>query len=507
MEHEKIRLLLVEDDRVDQMAFERAMRDEKDRLRYRIAGTLEEAFVLLSTDEFDIVVTDFNLGEATAFDLLEKIKDLPVIVTTGQGNEEIAVRAMRGGAYDYLIKDPARNYLKVLIPSVDKAVSFARATRERDELFGMLAEKKEELDTVLSSVAEGILSLDSELNVTLVNPAFLKIIERNADEIVGKSMYAICSRADADKGGKEEEISLLKQTLQTGAVTSGRAEIITGEGHAVTIQFINSPLRDHRGRVIGVVKTVRDISREAEIDRMKNDFISTVSHELRTPLTSIKGYIDIILDGDTGPINETQKEFLGIVVRNANRLGELINDLLDVEKIESGKIEMTMTRVRLQPLLKMAAETMRAMAEQRSLELVLESESDMFIFADEDRIMQALMNLLSNSIKFTASGRVTLGMKKNGEYAEIYVCDTGIGISQTDQEKLFTKFFRADDDYVRQAGGTGLGLSIVKAIVEKHGGEISVESEIGKGTCFRFLIPLISEPDSNFDRQNPTQPN
>jgi len=222
---------------------------------------------------------------------------------------------------------------------------------------------------------------------------------------------------------------------------------------------------------------------------MKTEFISTVSHELRTPLTSIKGYIDLILDGDTGEINELQKEFLGIVYQNSERLNNLINDLLDVEKIESGKIEMQFDNFSLTDIVTNAVKTMEPSADKKGLKIISGIKDGIELLGDSDRIMQVLINLISNAIKFTKEGSIKVELKSINGKPEIVVRDTGIGISKSDQKRLFTKFFRADDEYTRSVGGTGLGLSITKTIIEKHGGEIKVKSEVNKGTEFRVILP------------------
>lgn len=257
---------------------------------------------------------------------------------------------------------------------------------------------------------------------------------------------------------------------------------------------------DSEGKVIGSVKAMRDISKEVEIDRMKTEFISTVSHELRTPLTSIEGYIDLILDGDTGEINELQREFLGIVFQSTKRLENLINDLLDVEKIESGKTQMKVEKISLDNLVKTTVKTMKPVAEKKGLKLISQIEEGIEITGDSDRIIQVLTNLISNAIKFTKKGKVTVVLKLiNGNY-EMIVQDTGVGISRSDQKELFTKFFRSDDEYTKDAGGTGLGLSIAGDIVKRFGGEIRVKSELNKGSEFRVIIPMGKRRKKQKDR-------
>jgi PAS domain S-box-containing protein len=366
----------------------------------------------------------------------------------------------------------------------------AELRREREKLLGTLQHKTTELDTILSSTADAIVCFDKNLKVTLANPAFLRITGLEQPEVYGKTCDKLmkCKKEKADE--YSDECELLTETLKSGKVTVGKSLITSAVGSQITTQSVNSPLKDPRGKIVGVVKTLRDISKEAEIERMKDDFMSTVSHELRTPLTSIAGYIDVILEGDTGEINELQQEFLEIVSSNTERLGNLINDLLDIQKIESGRIDMEFAPLELSELLDLAIKTMAAAADKKQLKLAANIEKKITITGDYDRLTQALINLLSNAIKFTRTGGIKVELAEEGDKVKIAVQDTGVGISPGDQQKLFSKFFRADDDYVRSAGGTGLGLSIVKAIVDRHEGEIKVTSKINKGTRFEILLPL-----------------
>lgn len=366
--------------------------------------------------------------------------------------------------------------------------SIVRDITERKKAEERQTQLLNQLNVIISSVGDAIVVTDKYLKITTVNPAFVELIEKN--EIIGEHCADVLNCMN-EKGEVicDSECGL-KQTLNKGINTVSKTIIKNSEGKEITIQSINSPLKNADGEIIGAVKAIRDISKEAEVDRMKSEFISTVSHELRTPLTSIKGYIDLILDGDTGEINELQKEFLGIVSQNSDRLNNLINDLLDVEKIESGKIEMKFEKVSLSNLVNLALSTMESTVEKKGLKLISKIEEGIELYGDSDRIIQVLINFISNAVKFTKEGEITVELKLINGKSEIVIQDTGIGISKSDQKKLFTKFFRADDEYTRSVGGTGLGLSIVKSIVKKHGGEIEVKSELNKGSEFRVIFPI-----------------
>lgn len=261
------------------------------------------------------------------------------------------------------------------------------------------------------------------------------------------------------------------------------------------MELISRPVMNKRGWHLGRIYVFRDITHEREVDRMKTQFVSMVSHELRTPLTSIKGFTEMILDEDAGEINEEQREFLGIVEANADRLIALVNDLLDISRIESGRVELKRDLADIDEMMTIVVATMAHLIEEKnqSLEVVVEENLPQ-VELDRDRIIQVLTNLLSNAYKYTlAGGHIRISAERAGAFLRFAVADDGFGISEQDQQKLFTRFFRVDSELTREIGGTGLGLNIVKSIIEMHGGTISLESELGAGSTFSFTIPLISE--------------
>jgi putative tryptophan/tyrosine transport system substrate-binding protein len=234
-----------------------------------------------------------------------------------------------------------------------------------------------------------------------------------------------------------------------------------------------------------------------ELDRMKSDFVSHVSHELRTPLTAIKGAVDLILREVTGPLTEKQIHYLTRVRSNTQHLASLINDLLDLSKIESGGIEVKSSRVYLSGLVHEVVEALRPVAAEKAIALeATVREPSILIWADRHKINQVLMNLIGNAIKFTpVQGRVTVSTTRNGgEGVQVSVSDTGPGIPPDEKEKIFAKFYRIAEVNGENPKGTGLGLAIAKALVELHGGKIWVESEPSRGSTFSFTLPLSGAP-------------
>jgi signal transduction histidine kinase len=230
--------------------------------------------------------------------------------------------------------------------------------------------------------------------------------------------------------------------------------------------------------------------RVQEVNRLKTEFVTIVSHELRTPLTSIAGYVELLLAGEAGRLVQAQREYLGTVKNNADRLIELIEDLLDISRIEAGKVELHRTTLDLSQLIQEVAGLLRPQIEAKGQLLTLNlADALPVLVGDAKRVMQILTNLLSNAHKYTPpGGRITVTVRGEDGRVRVEVQDTGIGLSSDDQAQLFAKFFRAKNPATRQVGGTGLGLAITRSLVEMHGGEITVSSAPGQGSTFSFTL-------------------
>jgi signal transduction histidine kinase len=228
-----------------------------------------------------------------------------------------------------------------------------------------------------------------------------------------------------------------------------------------------------------------------ELDRLKDEFVASVSHELRTPLTSIRGYLELVRDGEAGPLTDEQQEFLGVVDRNADRLLRVVSDLLFVAQVDAGKLAVELEPLDLAELARETADVARPAAEAKGVELRLETAPVPPLDGDRARLGQLLDNLVSNAVKFTPSGgRVVVRTAGLDDGALLAVEDTGIGVAPADRDRLFERFYRTRAATEQAIQGTGLGLSIARAIVDAHGGTIGVESESGRGSTFRVVLPL-----------------
>lgn len=269
------------------------------------------------------------------------------------------------------------------------------------------------------------------------------------------------------------------------------------DGRLLWCDLTVSIVHDAAGtRPLGCLFAFRDVTREREVDRMKSEFVALVSHELRTPLTSIKGYVDLLLAGNVGELAGEQREFLEIVVHNADRLTALIDDLLDLARIESGRIDLTRTPLDLGRLLSDLGAAFHLQIESKEQRLVVDLAPDLpALWGDAARVAQILINLLSNAHKYTpAGGVITVVARPDGAMVRIEVRDTGIGMTADEQSQLFTRFFRAKNRATQEVGGTGLGLAIMRSLVQLHGGWIDVDSALGQGSTFTVTLPSLARP-------------
>lgn len=344
-------------------------------------------------------------------------------------------------------------------------------------------------DVLVKNMADGVIAFNADGKVILINEAATKITRLSQQEAVGKGIEEIFSYP----GPKEKNPLLI--SLSSGEVRLDHGfSLITSTGERLPLSVTCTPILNKNGKVLGGVAVFRDVTELREIEDMKTEFVSTVSHELRTPLTSIKGSIGLILGGVAGEVHDEIAELLTIAQNNTDRLIKLINEMLDVSKIESGKIQMNKESVSLDTLVKKALEGIKSYANECQVKLKCQIPEYMpLVLADRDRIDQVITNLLSNAIKFTpAGGVVSLEVDDEPGFVTISVADTGIGIPHGQLEKIFDKFHQVDQSSIRQRGGTGLGLSICYAIVSEHGGKIWAESTEGEGSAFYFSLPKLA---------------
>ncbi len=359
--------------------------------------------------------------------------------------------------------------------------------KERTE---QLAAEKELLLVTLSSIGEGVITVDAVKQVTLFNKVAEELTGWKFEEVRGKRIDEVIRFIDEQSEETiESPIDRVLKSVETESGTSQDCLVVKG-GSIVPVASSASPIRRDDKSVVGIVMVFRDVSRYREIDRMKTDFVSSVSHELRTPLTSIKAYTATIMRDPTMP-EDTRREFLSIIDEESNRLANLIEDLLEVSRIEAGTVKVSLHSIDIAGITDQALLALEALAGKKNIQLKRDIAVELpELKADETKIQSVITNLVNNAIKFTPEGgQVLVCAQHQGQELIIRISDTGIGIPKKALKKIFDRFYRVHRPG-EQTQGTGLGLAIVKEIISLHGGRIEVESEVGQGTTFTVFLPL-----------------
>jgi PAS domain S-box-containing protein len=456
-------------------------------------GTLREATVLLT-----LVAT---IGSAASV--------MEIGPIWGLGERYALSSELVGGVLQLFLLDCGLILLPLSVMVTQQRMSAARADAERETLQRLVA----------SATGTAIIAIGPDARVTLFNPGAEAILGYSSDEVVGRrpdmfhpedelrhqatrlralpTFADICrvsvAAGDANRlwlfRRKDGEERILRMTLTAVAGGSGEPS-----GYLATAEDVTEREKAHRAMLLTVQHQRTAVERLQELERVKGDFVSTVSHELRTPITSIIGYTELLEDGLVGELTASQREVIDRVDRNGRRLLLLVEDLLTLSQIESSalKIEPVVTDIR--SVVTNAHAALAATLAKRTLDVVISTPSEPVVHhGDPVQLERMVANLLTNAIKFTPDGgTVEVSLRSDGEFSEIMVKDDGMGITEDDQSKLFTRFFRSNPATEQAIQGTGLGLTIVQAIVALHGGRIAVSSAYGQGTTVTVTLPRVA---------------
>ncbi len=396
-------------------------------------------------------------------------------------HDEIGILAR---AFDSMTQqvEESRTNLAQLNENLESLVSERTASLEKSELYQR---------TVLETIADAVITINEKGEIRSFNPAAELIFGYQEKEIIGENVSILLPESERFSHHQYTNNS----TLTSPRIINLSRDLVgcRKDGSQFPLELNVAPIR--RGGKRGFVGVLRDITERKRIDKMKNEFVSTVSHELRTPLTSIRGSLGLVTGGAMGELSAPVSEMLNIASNNTERLLLLINDILDIQKIESGQMAFKFHSMDVTAFLERVVEDNRSYGEQFGVCFVLKSlVDDACVFADRDRLMQVMANLLSNAAKFSPrNDTVEINVAMHGERVRISVTDNGPGIPTDFHDKIFEKFTQSDSSDTRQKGGTGLGLSISKIIVEKHGGQIDFVSREGIGTTFFIELPGMSK--------------
>jgi len=359
------------------------------------------------------------------------------------------------------------------------AASFNTMALQLERMLTEMAEDKDKMETILTTMADGIIVTDEVGRVRLFNKASEGIFGREAQETLGRPI--------ADLDLHPELAKMVHETLSTRRLV--RREIRLPGPTEVQLSVYSSPVKDVSSGVKGAVVVLHDLTGIRRHERAQKEFVGNVSHELRTPITAVLVTAEALLSG----AKENPKlldRFLATLVHESERLSQLIDDLLEVAERDSGRREVRRSDVLLREVADRVFALCRAKAQRNHMGMTLDVPEDLVVYADEQQVEQVLANLVDNAVKYTLEGgTVTLHAEENGSSVSFSVSDTGIGIPQGEVSRIFERFYRVDKARSRQLGGTGLGLSIVKDIVDAHGGTIGVETQLDEGSTFTVTLP------------------
>ena len=388
------------------------------------------------------------------------------------------------------IRDPESKVTGLLAIATDLS-----ATKRAEQALRVQEKRASELDKqkefILASVADGIIGTDTIGRITFANPAAAAMLHSHPTDLVGLSAYTVLHPRPAQEAqvpaATAEEHSRAWRAFLIRETVSGQDVFHRPDGSSFPVEFTMTPMAAN-GMATGSVLNFRDISQRDALDRMKDEFISTVSHELRTPLTSIRGALGLLSAGLLHELNDKTANLLRIAVSNSDRLVRLINDILDLERMQSGRAPLSFRQCAMEEIAQQAVDAMLPVAEAANVTLRLKTEPCK-VHADSDRLLQVMMNLLSNAIKFSPPfSEVTVKTMKSADGALVAVVDEGRGVPHDKLELIFDRFQQVDASDSRQKGGTGLGLAICRTILEQHGGRIWAERNSDRGSSFFFCL-------------------
>jgi len=450
-----------------------------------------QALEMLAAQEIDILLLDLKMPVMGGEQVLEKTceiyPEIPVIVITGHGTVDTAVGCMKKGAYDFITKPfQIDQFLITVERAAEKRRLELKASQFEAENIRNLYDlnlEKSRLRTIINRMANGVMVTNRNLEVVLHNPAIMRLME-----ITEKSTPP----APISEIIKDEDLVNTLKELLSGKMP--KEESISQEMNLKknTLRALSAPVMGPDRSIAGTVTVLEDITAFKQLDQMKSDFVNMVAHELRSPLVAIRQLNSVLLEGLAGPMEEKQQDFIRRGMAKIDSLLNLINDLLDIAKLEAGKFVQHQVPTDIGKIIEETIALMEPRAQQNGIELKYFIENLKPVQADPKRIEEIFNNLIGNAINYSPEGgRVTVSAKGLGEYMEIRVEDTGVGISQEELTKIFDKFYRVKNPKTRQVIGTGLGLAIVKGVVDAHQGSIQVESVPDVGTTFKILLPVI----------------
>lgn len=505
-----LRILVIEDSEDDAELIVREIRRGGYTIEFERVQTKATMQQALARSSWDIILSDYSMPQFSAMAALEVLKDsgldIPFLVISGTIGEETAVTALKAGAHDFLIKGK----LARLVPAIERELRDAETRRSHRE-----AQLRYQLLVEQLPIIVYVNAVDKMSSTTYVSPQIQPILGYMPEEWLSDPEFWQ-KRIHPDD--REAVLIGVERSDLTDQPFDMEYRMLARDGHVVWFQDQTVLVRDNNGKPLYWQGLKFDITKRkqaedeirklnAELERRvekrteeleralrtKDEFLASMSHELRTPLNAILGLSESLIELSAGPLNEKQHRYVGLISESGNHLLALINDILDLAKIEAGQIVLNINEADLRQVCQASLRMINELAHKKNQQVTLKIDDEVgSIWVDERRLKQILVNLLSNAVKFTPENG-KLGIEAQADREErrimITVWDNGIGISESDLTRLFRPFVQLDSGLAREVTGTGLGLALVAQMVRLHGGSVAVESQPGEGSRFTVILP------------------
>ncbi|MGH7855111.1 MAG: ATP-binding protein [Candidatus Binatia bacterium] len=505
-----LRLLIVEDSVDDALLAVREFKRAGYEVVFERVETGPAMLAALERNTWDLVIADYSLPQFSGMAALELLTstglDIPFFIISGSIGEDLAVDFMKSGASDYLMK----GNVKRLIPSVQRELRDAEVRRKRHQAEEALHDSEARKAAIVDAALDSIISIDHAGRIIEFNPQAEKTFGYKRADVIGQPMADLIIPPSLRSRHREALARYL--AMGTGSVVGRRVELtgMRSDGSEFPVELsltsistktqpmFTAYLRDltEQKKQEEFLQRSREIEEQnlriQEANRLKSEFLANMSHELRTPLNAVIGFAEVLVDGKAGPLNAEQREYLNDILTSGQHLLQLINDVLDLAKIEAGRMELYPEAFSLKTVADEVCTIMRPIAAKRNITINLQAADNAdLVTLDLRKLKQVLYNLLSNAVKFShEEGVVKLAINLDAqEQLQIQVKDSGIGIKSDDLPRIFREFEQLESGASRRFPGTGLGLALTKKIIELHDGAITVQSEFGKGSTFSITMP------------------
>ncbi|MGL5064167.1 MAG: PAS domain S-box protein [Microcoleus sp.] len=483
-------------------------RKRAEEARFQLAAIVESSEDAIIGKTLDGAITSWNSGAERIYGYsVEEVKGryISCLMPPDRADEmpQILEKIRQGKRFEFyetvrMRKDGEKIAVSLSVSPIKDAEgkvigasSIVRDITERKRVQAALLRLSRQNELILNAAGEGIYGLNLEGRATFINQSAARMLGYESKELIDRPMHSIVQHSKPDGTVYPVEESPIHAAIKDGAVHQVTNEVFwRKDGSSFPVEYVSTPIQE-QDKIVGAVVTFKDITERRAMEQMKNEFISVVSHELRTPLTSMNTSLALLTSGILRDRPDKAQSMLEVAMESTNRLMRLVNNILDIERIESGKVSIERETCDAANLMIQVAESMQAIAEKAGVILSV-TPTAARLWADPDRIIQTLTNLVSNAIKFSSSGStvlVTAECKSNEMLFQVQ--DKGRGIPANKLESIFERFQQVDASDSRKQGGTGLGLAICRSIVQQHGGRIWVESVLGEGSTFYFTLPVL----------------